>query len=328
MFSRRFIISATVYALAAQLAFPAAAQQPAYPTKPITIVVPFVAGGSADLVARSVGNGLSLALKQPVVIDNRSGAAGHVGAGYVAKAAPDGYTLLLTVDNIYSINNVLYGKAAQDVVKKLTPITNMAEGPLVVAVAANFPASSMAELIALAKSRPGQPLSYGTSGVGTPHHLAGELLARMAGIKVNHIPYRGTAAATVDLVGGQLDMVFGQAAALQPLASAGKLKLLAETMPQQFRLLPTLPPVSDTVKGFDMTLNLGMMAPAGTPPGIVDVLSREIGRILATDRDVRAKIYETGMIPKTNSPAEYGLQIEREAAARGKLVTEAGIVAQ
>lgn len=298
-----------------------------YPTKPITIVVPFVPGGSSDVIARTVGNALSLAMKQSVVIDNRSGAAGQVGAAVVAKAPPDGYTLLLAVDNIYSINNVLYGKPAQEILKKLVPITNMAEGPLVIAVSSAFPANNLAELLAYAKSKD-VPLSFGTSGIGTPHHLAGEMLARMTGIKLNHIPYRGTSLAVVDLIGGQLDMMFGLSASLQPLATSGKVKFLAETMPTTFPLLPTLPPVADTVKGYSMALNLGMMAPAGTPPAIIEKLSKQIGSALANDREVRAKIYEAGMVPKAGGPVEYAKQIEREAFARAKLITEAGITPQ
>lgn len=297
-----------------------------YPTKPVTIVVPYAAGGGADVIARAVGRHLADALKQPVVVDNKPGAAGQIAATAVSRAPADGYTILLSTDNMYSINPALYGKGAKDALAGLAPVTNLVGAPVVLAVGANAKPGfrTLAEVIAAAKAR-NAPLTYASPGIGTPHHLIAETMARAAGIKMIHVPYKGTSAAVTDLVGGQVDLLFGMPASLQPLANAGKLRILAVTSHEVFPLLPKTPTVEQALKGVGIsTVDMGLMVPAGTPQSVIQRLVDEVARVLATP-DVKTSMSDNGMVSMLGTPADYAKRMQMARQEREKMIADAGI---
>lgn len=296
-----------------------------YPSKPITIVVPYAAGGGADVIARAVGKRLGDALKQAVVVDNKPGAAGQIAATAVARAPADGYTVLLSTDNMYSINPALFGKSAQDALSGLAPVSNLVGAPVVIAVSAGGkPIHSLADLIAYGKSK-GAPLSYASPGVGTPHQLIAESVARAAGVSFIHVPYKGTSAALTDLVGGQVDMLFGMPASVQPLAAAGKVRILAVTTHEKFPLLPTTPTVGETFKGVGISsVDMGLMVPAGTPAPIVQRLNAEVQKALAS-AEVRATLTDNGMVAMNGSVADYEKRMAMARQERERLIAQTGV---
>lgn len=317
---RQFLQAAT-----AACALPAGSRVFAQASGPISIVVPFAAGGAADVVARAVGLGMSTHLGRPVVIENKGGAAGLIGATAVARAAPDGTTLMLATDGIFS-NPALAKPQAQEILGKLVPVANFAEAPLALAVSTDFPGRTIAEIVQEARKR-NAPLSYGTSGVGTAHHLAGELLARMAGIKMTAIAYRGTSAAANDLASGTIDILFGNLTGIQPLVAAGKARLVAVTSLQPFRLTPDVPTVAQTYKGYEMMVNFGVVAPPGTPPAVVAQLAGAAEKALSM-RQVRDSVYGAGLAPAYLDPKAYAKLLNNTTATRRKLIAEAGIQAE
>jgi tripartite-type tricarboxylate transporter receptor subunit TctC len=295
-----------------------------YPDKPIRILVGFAAGGPADITARLIGDRLSETWGKPVIVENLTGAAGNLATDRVAKSAPDGYTLLAAASATIVTNPSLYQKLPFDPVKDLTPITQAVYTPNILAVHPDVPARSVQELVAYAKANPGK-LSFGSAGPGTSQHLAGELFKTMAGIDIQHVPYRGIAAVMPDLIGGRLTMAFGNISAVLPLVRDGKLRALAVTSARRYGSVPNLPTMIEAgFPNFDSTAWFGLMAPAGTPTDIIDKLHRESVRILALP-DVRKRFDELGIEVIGNTPAEFAAAIAAETPQWAKVIRDAGI---
>jgi tripartite-type tricarboxylate transporter receptor subunit TctC len=278
----------------------AAAQD--YPDRPIRLLVGFAAGGPADVMARLVGDKLAEVWGKPVIVENITGGAGNVAADRVAKAAPDGYTLMAAASATIVTNPSLYPKLGFDPVKDFAPITQAVYTPNLLAVPAGLPVNSVAELVAYARAQPGK-VTFGSAGVGTSQHLAGELFKTMAGIDITHVPYRGIAAVMPDLLAGRISMVFGNITAVLPLVRDGRLRALAVTSPRRWASVPDLPTMIEVgYKDFDSTAWFGLMAPAGTPQPIIDKIHQEAVRILARP-DIRKRFEEIGMEAIGNTPA-------------------------
>ena len=299
-----------------------AAAETAYPSKPITLVVPFVAGGSADILARVAGAAVTASLKQPVIVDTRAGAGGLVGTSLVAKAAPDGYTLLLTTDSLYAINPALYGKKAEEAMAHLMPVVHLAEAPLVIAVNTESPANDFPGFMAWAKSR--GSLSFGTPGVGTDHHLLGELIAKNGGISLNHVPYRGAGAALADIAGKQIDSLITLVSTAQPMIAAGKIKLIAVASNQPYAAMPGLSRTGQTLKGTDMLVSYSVMAPAGTPPAVVSKLNEAFNAALG-DPVVASKLTELGLTRTGGTPGAFSQRMAAERAQREGIIRDANV---
>jgi tripartite-type tricarboxylate transporter receptor subunit TctC len=315
-----------VAALSALLAAGDAAAQASYPDKPIRLMVGFVAGGPADLIARTVGDKLSEAWGKPVLIENVAGAGGNMATDRVAKSAPDGYTLLLGTTGPFIVHSSLYAKLPFDPVKDFAPITQLCFTPNILVVNNDVPAKSVKELVALARAQPGT-LTFASAGVGTTQHLAGELFKNMARLDIQHVPYRGIAAVMPDLLGGRVTMVFSSPTTALPLVREGKIRALAVTSLKRAAAAPELPTMDEAgFPGFDATAWFALVAPAGTPPPIIDKLQREAARILALP-DVRKKFDELGMVPIGNTPAEFAAAMKAEIPQWDKLIKAAGIKA-
>jgi tripartite-type tricarboxylate transporter receptor subunit TctC len=298
--------------------------QTGYPNKPIRMLVGFAPAGPADLIARVIGDRLTEAWGQSVVIENVTGAGANIAGDRAAKAAPDGYTLLLASLAQLTINPSLYDRMPFDTVKDLVPITQAVFTPNILAVNIDVSAKTVQELVALARARPGQ-LTYGSAGVGTSQHLAGELFKSMAKVDIQHVPYRGAAPVITDLLGGRLTMFFGNVTSVLPMVQEGKLRGLAVTSLKRLAATPDLPTLSETgFPGFDATASFGLVAPAGTPPEIIDKIHRETVRILALP-EVRKRFAELGSEVIGNSPAEFSAVIKAEIPQWAKLIKEAGI---
>ena len=303
----------------------AAAQD--YPDRPIRLLVGFAAGGPADVMARLVGDKLTEAWGKPVIVENVTGGAGNVAADRVAKAAPDGYTLMAAASATIVTNPSLYQKLGFDPVKDFVPITQAVYTPNLLAVPADLPVKSVAELVAYARAQPGK-VTFGSAGVGTSQHLAGELFKTMAGIDITHVPYRGIAAVMPDLLAGRISMVFGNITAVLPLVREGKLRALAVTSPRRWASVPDLPTMIEVgYKDFDSTAWFGLMAPAGTPQPIIDKIHQEAMRILARP-DIRKRFEEIGMEAIGNTPAEFAAVIAAETPQWAKVIRDAGVKAE
>jgi len=309
--------------LAAALSAPLAVFAQAYPGKPITIVVPFPPGGATDVVARMLGAKVSEVLRQPVVVDNKAGATGAIGLAYVARSAPDGYTLSVATASSLGTNPAV-AKVPFDPVKDFTPIGLLASEPLGLAVHPSVPANNVQELIALAKTRPGA-LNMASFGTGSVSHLAGELFGSMAGAKFTHVPYKGAAPATADLIAGQVSFMFNSISVFVAPAKAGKLRMLATAGAQRSPSLPDLPTVAESgVPGFDAATWHALLGPAGLPADIVSTLSREFGRALQQP-DVREKLSGMSLEPQAATPGPLSATLARDVAKWKKIVAEAGI---
>ena len=315
---------ASFVAAAAMSVAPFAAHAQAWPAKSVKIVVPFVAGGTTDVVARLLGQKLTEAWGQSVVVENRAGAGGNIGADAVAKAAPDGYTLLMTSGSIVTANQHLYKVLPFDPARDFAPITEVATGPQVVAVSAGVPVQSLRDLIAYAKANPGK-LNFGSAGVGTQTHLAGENFFYAAGIEATHVPYKGEASVINDLMGGQIQMATPNLGAAISYIQAGKLRALAVTSPERIPQLPDVPAVAEVLPGFENAGWFGLMAPTGTPQEVVDRVYRDSARILASE-EFRAKLAQQGMRPVGNTPAEFAAMIRAESARWAKVIRDRGLV--
>ncbi len=320
---RRVARSVAALAMLAAAA-PAMAQD--YPVRPITIVVGYTPGATSDLLARTVGERLHAALGQTVIVDNRSGVGGNIGAGHVARSQPDGYTLMVGTDAIFTSNIYLYKNTPFDPVKDFAPITNAGANIICLAVHADLPVKSVSELIAHAKANPGK-LQYGSSGTGSPHHLAGELLRQKTGIDIVHVPYRGGGATINDLVGGHIKVAFLSLSSAVPHLGTGKIRMLAVVEKARYAGLPDIPAVAETVPGFEMSSWLGFFAPAGTPAPIVSRLNETIVRILTTDA-VKSKLATLGLAVAPSTPDELAAIIREGLAVRGQLVKAANIAAE
>jgi tripartite-type tricarboxylate transporter receptor subunit TctC len=300
----------------------AAFAQP-YPSKPIHFVVPYPAGGPLDAVARLLGQKVSESVKQPVVVENKAGAGGNIGADYVAKAAPDGYTILMGAVATHAINPTLYASIPYDPVRDFIPVTQVASTPNVLVVNPSIPASSVKEFIAYAKANPGK-LNFGSGSTGSAGHLAGELFKSMAGVQMTHIPYKGAAPAMQDLIAGQVQLMFDNLASSLAQVRAGKVKALAVTTAKRSSLAPDLPTIAESgLPGFDINTWFGIFAPANTPREIVDRLHDEFARALAAP-DVREKMLNLGAEPVSSTPEQFAAYIRSEAEKYARVIKASG----
>lgn len=303
--------------------FTAQAQSPAYPRGPVTLVVPFPAGGPTDAMARQLAQKLGERLGHQVLIDNKGGAGGSIAAEAVAKAAPDGQTLFFGTTGTLAINPSLYTKLRYDPIKDFAPVSLMATTMNVLVVNPEVPAKNLTELIRLAKAKPGT-LTYGSAGNGSSNHLSGELLKSAASLQINHIPYKGSAPALVDLMGGRLTMMFDTLAQQTGNIASGKLRALAVTGPNRSPLLPEVPTAQEGgLKDFDVTIWFGVLAPAGTPSSAVDRLAREITNVMSTD-EMNKRMQDDGAEARPSSPAEFSALIRSDMAKWAPIVKASG----
>ena len=314
-----YLLLATTLAAA-----PAAKAQDNYPNRPVTLVVPVPPGGAADFIARLVGHKLSDALGQPVVISNRGGASGTIASDNVAKSAPDGYTLLLNSITTHGIGPHLYTSLPYDSVKDFAPIALVANLPLIMTINAEHPMKSVKEVVDFAKANPGK-LSFASSGNGGAPHLASELFQNVAGIKMLHVPYRGSGPAVIDVGAGRVDMMFDAVPSLLPLIQAGKLRPLAAASAARNPIVPDAPTFAELgIKGMEISLWYGLTGPAALPQPIVQRLNAELAKILKTD-DVRENFAKHGAIAAGGSPQDYAQFMRDESARWGEVVRKNNI---
>jgi tripartite-type tricarboxylate transporter receptor subunit TctC len=319
-------ILAAVFALICAL-LPAAVLGQAYPAKAIRMVVPFPPGGTSDIIGRTLGQKLSEAWGQPVIMDNRGGVAGSLGAAIAVKSPPDGYTLLVGNVGPVAINNSIYKSTGYDPLKDFTPITLAVTAPQIVVVHPSVPARTFREFAALVKRNQGK-INYGSSGPGSISHLAAELYKRMTKTDMLHVPFKGSALITIALLSGEVDVVFSDMAVVLPHVQAGRLRALAVTGLKPTPLVPGLPSVADSgVPGFDMTSWWGVLGPAGMPQPIVTRLNTELARILKLP-DVQKSFATLGVDATTSTPEEFGAFIKTEFAKYAKLIQDIGIEKQ
>jgi tripartite-type tricarboxylate transporter receptor subunit TctC len=299
-------------------ASPCGAQQ--YPSKPVRIIVPFAAGGATDIITRLLAQKLTEAWGQAVVVEDRGGAAGNIGATEVVKSAPDGYTLLMTSGSIVTANQHIYRNMPFDPAKDLLPIAGVASGPQIVVVNPDFPAKTLKQFIELARAKPGS-FNYGHAGIGSQTHLAAENLLNTAKIDVQNIPYKGEGPAITDLVAGQISMVTSNLPAAIGFVNQGKLRALAVTSRERISQLPDVPAAAETLPGFENLGWFGLMAPAGTPRPVIDKVWRDTAKVLDTT-DMRARFFVQGMAPMTDSPEQLAKRIRDETARWAQIVRE------
>jgi tripartite-type tricarboxylate transporter receptor subunit TctC len=299
------------------------AQAQTYPDKPINLVVPFPAGGTTDVLARALGQELGKSLGQTVIVENKPGAGSTLGAEFVARSAPDGYTLLMGAVH-HTIATSVYKHLQYDFEKDFAPITTVALVPNVLSVGPRVPAKSVAELIALAKASPGK-LTFGSNGVGTGQHLIGAQFEALAGVKLLHVPYKGSGPLTNDLLGGQIDMSFDTVTPVLPHIQSGKLRALAVTTAQRSQALPDVPTMEEAgLKGFDMGTWFGVLAPAQTPKPVLDRLSKEMMRIIASP-DFAKRMAAIGAVPIGDTPAQMAARIKSDTGKYAVLVKDAKV---
>jgi tripartite-type tricarboxylate transporter receptor subunit TctC len=316
------VLPSILLALAASVwAAPSRAQD--YPSRPVTIVVGYTPGATSDLVARTIGERLNAAWGQTVIVDNRPGVSGNIAATYVARAQPDGYTLMVGTDAMMTSNVYLYKSIPFDPVKDFAPVIYAGANIICLAVHTEFPASSVADVIAYAKANPGK-LHYGSSGTGSPHHLAGELLRQKTGIDIVHVPYRGGGATINDLLGGHIKVAFLSLSTAVPHLTSGKIRILAVVEKGRYAALPDIPTVGETVPGFEMSSWHGIFAPAATPAPLIARLNAAIRNVLAIDA-VKEKFAALGVAVATSTPEELADIVKSGLAARGELVRAANI---
>jgi tripartite-type tricarboxylate transporter receptor subunit TctC len=303
-------------------AFHVAAQT--YPAKPIRIIVSYPAGGANDIVARSVGQKLNELLGASIIIDNRSGAGGTIGADVAAKAPADGYTLLMAA-GAHTLAPSLYIKLPYDIARDFAPISISAKSTYLLVIHPSVPAKSVKELIAIARAKPGG-LNYASSGIGAPPHLAGEMFNTLAGVKMVHVAYKGDTPAIADLLGGHVDLAFLAVSATSPHIKAGRLKALAVTSAQRTPVMPELPTIAEAggLKDFDISTWWGLLAPAGTSPDVVNKLAAAMAKIAAM-ADVKIRFGESGVEAAANSPEQFGAFIKAEIQKFATLAKLAGI---
>jgi len=296
--------------------------QPAYPSRPVKVIVPFAAGGPADIYARAVGEKLQAALGQPFVVENRPGGGAVVGTDAVAKSAPDGYTLLM-MSNTHTVNESLLRDKPYQLLRDLVPVAPVNYSDLVMVVHPSVPANTLAEFLSLAKSKPGG-LNYASSGPGTPYHMAGELFKAMAGVDIVHVPYKGSSGARTDILGGQVHMMFDAITTMAPNVRAGKLKALGTSGKSRSGVLPEVPTVSEAgVPGYEAVIWLGIMAPAGTPKAIVDRLNAEISRATGTP-EMREAWGRQGAAAMSMSPDEFARFMREDIEKWARIVRISG----
>jgi len=315
---------ATAAVALSAIALPARAQP--YPSRPITILVGYSPGGQADALARNIGKQLGENLKISVVIENKTGANGMIAAQAAARAEPDGYTVLLVTDAMVTIDPHLASSNHFDLSKAMEPVISVSWSPLLLAAANNVPANSVAELVALGKQKT-QNLSFGSSGSSTPHRLAGEMLQKYGGFTMTHIPYKGTSASVNDLLGGQIPLLFGAPTAVEPLATAGRIKILGVTSEKRFPLLPDVPAISETVPEVKIISYIGFMLQKNTPVSVIAALNKEMNQVLTAD-SMRGWLDKQGMVAVGGTPDDFRRQIEADYQTRGELVRALGITGE
>jgi tripartite-type tricarboxylate transporter receptor subunit TctC len=324
--SKRPLLLAAIVLAAGAAAAQGSATPASYPNKPIRLVVPFTPGGSSDILARSVGQKLSEAWGQPVVIDNVPGAGGSLGADRVAKAAPDGYTLLMGHIGTHAVNPLIYPRLPYDPIKSFSPVAWVARVPNILVVHPSVPAKNLKELVALAKSKPGQ-LNYGSGGNGSAAHLTTEYLKLQSQTFMVHVPYRGTAPAVNDLVAGQIQLLFTGAPAVLPFVKSGQLRALAVSSSKRMDALPDLPTVAESgYKGFEADQWYGIMAPSGTPREIVAKLNAQINLALNSP-ELKSRLANEGAIAAPTTPEAFGQHIASELARWKPVIQSGGIKA-
>jgi tripartite-type tricarboxylate transporter receptor subunit TctC len=294
-----------------------------FPSRTVTIVVGYPPAATSDLVARTIGERLSAAWAQPVIVENRSGAGGNIAAGYAARAAGDGYTLMVGTDAMMTSNVYLYRNSPFDPVKDFAPIILAGSNIICLAVNADFPVRSVADVIAYAKANPGK-LSYGSSGAGSPHHLAGELLRQKTGIEIVHVPYRGGGATINDLMGGHIKIAFLSLSTAVPHLNGGRIRILAVVEKTRYAGLPDVPTVNETVPGFEMSSWHGVFAPASTSASLVARLNADIAKVLTTP-DVKEKLAILGVAVSASAPDELAALVKSGLATRSELIRAANI---
>ena len=298
-----------------------------YPDRPIRLIAPFPAGGLADVLARAVGDELSRSLGQPVIVENRTGAGGNIGAEAVARSTPDGYTLLMTSAGILTANQFLYATMPFDPEKDFVTVSNVADMPMMVVVGPRVEAKTLKELVAFARANPGK-LNFGSPGIGTTGHLGLAMFMHAAGIKLTHVPYRGAAPAITDLLAGQIDGVVDNPPTVLPHIEAGKLRALAVAAKQRMALLPDLPTAAEAgVANYEASSWFGVVAPAGTPPAIVERLHKDIAAALRKPA-LQERFAKSGARLLGNSPAEFAQQIVNDRKMWGEIIRAADIKPQ
>jgi tripartite-type tricarboxylate transporter receptor subunit TctC len=317
----RFRTTAIPALVGAMLSFGAAGQ--GYPEKPIRVVVPFPAGGAADIVARHVTTRLSGIIGQQIVVDNRGGAGGAIGADNAARAAPDGYTLLFASSSVLSINPHLGAKTNYDVLRSFTPIVLIGHAPNVLTVHPSVPAKSVKELIALARAKP-DALAYASNGAGTLSHLTGELFSQRAGVKMLHVPYKGAAPAVIDTVAGNVSVLFAAFPSVSSQARAGRLRALAVTSAKRIAIAPELPAVAETVKGFESSQWWGFYGPVGLPAPVIEKLNATANKVLSGE-DIKKALALDGAAPAGGTPAELAAFHKADYDKWGAVMTKAGL---
>jgi tripartite-type tricarboxylate transporter receptor subunit TctC len=305
----------------------AGAADPAYPTRPIKLIVPFAPGGSSDTLARIIGPELSSRLRQPVVIENKPGAGGNIGIDTVVKSAPDGYTIALASPGPIVVNVSLMGGLPYDPVKDLAPVALIADLPIVLVATKSLPVSDVQGLIAADKAAPGK-LYFASAGVGTTMHLSGELFNKLAGTRLEHVPYKGAGAAIFDLLSGQVQLGFLDLPSTASHVKSGALKLLAVGNPKRVQALPETPTIAEAgIAGYETSGWFGVLAPAGTPPAVLERLHAALADVMAAPA-VRARIVQVGIEPMISSPAQFGDFIRAEIPKWAEVIKVSGASAK
>ncbi|MBI4193936.1 MAG: tripartite tricarboxylate transporter substrate binding protein [Betaproteobacteria bacterium] len=305
---------------AGALLLAAAAGAQNYPTKPVRIIVPFAPGGATDIVTRILAQKLTEAWGQTIVVDNRAGAGGNIGADLAAKATPDGYTLFMPSGSVVTANQHMYKKLPFNAEKDFLAITNVASGPQIIAVNPSFAAKSVRDLIAMAKAKPGS-INFGSAGFGTQTHLAAENFAYSAGINVIHVPYKGEGPALIDLVAGQINFLTPNLSAAIGFVKQGKLRALGVTSKQRAPQVPDVPAVAESLPGFENLGWFGLVAPTGTPKPVINRIHADTVKALQS-ADIRKRFGDLGMVPVGNTPVEFANAMKEESARWAKVVRE------
>jgi len=316
----------TLAALVLSLASVSPSHAQTYPTKTVRIIVGLAPGGTTDVFTRTLAQRLTEAWGQTVIVENRPGASGMIGAEAVAKAAPDGYTLLVSPQTSLAVAPALYGKAPYDTAKDFAPVSLLGSTPLVMIVHPSFAAKTFADFIALA--RKGTPLTYGSGGVGSSPHMTGELISAALGVKMNHVPYKGENPAIADTIGGQIPIMFGNLPVALPHVRSGKVLALATTTAKRSPLAPEIPTMSEGgIQDFEMATWYGMLAPAGTPPELVARIQRDAARVLS-DSQTRERLTQMGVDLILSTPEEFRTYLNAEIARYTRIIKSAGLKAE
>ncbi len=316
-----------LFCISALAAAPFSQAQAAYPDKAVTIIVSFPPGGATDVVTRILGAGLTKIWGQTVVVENRTGAGGNIGAHYVVRSAADGYTLLMGSSAETVINALLYAKMPYDSEKDLVPVAKVGSAPLVLVVHPKFPAGSTQELIKYLKDNPGK-INYASSGTGGPQHLAAEEFKRVTGTMINHIPYKGGSPAITDLVGGQVEMFFSGLPPAKPFIQSGKLRALAVTTETRSELAPGIPTLSESgLPGFNIENWQGLFAPAGTPPDVIGKIAVDVATVL-NQQEVKAKLAAQGVSAAPSSPSDFSRFMDGERKKYAQIIKAAHVSIQ